>query len=461
MIDDRTRDRPPSPQVPNSACAGIVWPAVPTYKDRLMLALAHQLQHTQWWPPELLARMQMRQLRALSMHAAQTVPFYRDRLDAVVGGGEDDLTWQAWRRIPVLRRSDIQASGPALVSGAHPGDHGGISDVETSGSTGRPISVKRNSVSALYFRASSLRYHLWHRRDFSGRVAGLLALSGTHAEEKLAGRTLNWLPGYASGPMQQFDITRPFNEQFEWLIKQDPDYLLVAPSVLRAVLERCRDTGARLPRLRQVSTLNETLDAEVRDLCDEVWGVPLSDAYSAEEVGMIAYQCPDHPCYHVQAESLLVEVLDKDGRPCRQGAAGRVVLTDLHNFTMPLIRYEIGDYAEVGPPCACGRGLPVLARILGRSRNMLTLPSGDRIWPKLPELLNIPVLRQIQVIQRSLTEMELNLVVDRPLTEVEEGELRHDLTETFRQSFSYKISYVDQVPRSASGKFEGFKSALS
>ena len=76
-----------------------------------------------------------------------------------------------------------------------------------------------------------------------------------------------------------------------------------------------------------------------------------------------------------------MEVLDNHGRPCKEGETGRVVLTDLHNFTMPLIRYEIGDYAEVGPPCACGRGLPVLARILGRSRNMLTLPAGDRIWP--------------------------------------------------------------------------------
>jgi phenylacetate-CoA ligase len=129
--------------------------------------------------------------------------------------------------------------------------------------------------------------------------------------------------------------------------------------------------------LSQVSTLSEIVDPVLRDDCAQAWGAAVCDVYSCEELGMIAIQCPEHPHYHVQSESVFVEVLNERGEACAPGETGRVVATDLHNFALPLVRYEVGDYAEVGAACPCGRGLPVLSRIMGRQRNMLTLPSGD------------------------------------------------------------------------------------
>ena len=98
--------------------------------------------------------------------------------------------------------------------------------------------------------------------------------------------------------------------------------------------------------------------------------------YSSQEVGYIALECPTGESYHVQAENVLVEVLDDQDRPCSPGDVGRVVVTALHNFATPLLRYDIGDYAEVGAPCPCGRGLPALRRIMGRQRNMALLPTA-------------------------------------------------------------------------------------
>src|SRR5215510_10900500 len=95
----------------------------------------------------------------------------------------------------------------------------------------------------------------------------------------------------------------------------------------------------------------------------------------------MALQCPDHEHYHVQTECILLEVLDTHGGPCAPGRAGLVVATPRHAFAMPLVRYVVGDYAEVGPPCPCGRGLPVLARIMGRTRNRLVLETGESYWP--------------------------------------------------------------------------------
>ena len=199
-----------------------------------------------------------------------------------------------------------------------------------------------------------------------------------------------------------------------------PRSLCIRDRTVDALVRRIAATGARLPALREVRTVGERLDPATRALVRDVLGVPLADAYSAQEVGYIALECPDHPGYHVQSERLLVEVLRDDGAPCATGETGRVVITDLHNFATPILRYDIGDLAEVGAPCPCGRGLPTVRRIVGRSRNLILLPTGDRVWPSLggfgPEgyLKLLPIL-QFQILQTEPDLLEVRLVTGRPL----------------------------------------------
>src|SRR5262249_14466253 len=145
--------------------------------------------------------------------------------------------------------------------------------------------------------------------------------------------------------------------------------------------------------------------------------VEVVDSYSSEELGYIGLQCPGREHYHVQAENLLVEVLRGDGSPCVAGETGRMVVTTLHNFAMPFVRYANGDYAEVGPACPCGRGLPVLTRIAGRQRNMLMRPDGVQHWPSFPTEVwgGIAPVRQLQVVQDALDHVEVRLVLPRDL----------------------------------------------
>ena len=449
-------------RIPHSRRSGIHWPAMPAFVDAMVLALQYQLEQSQWWPAETLVEHQLRQLELLLAHTARTVPFYRGRLKALSGLRRGELTMDAWRRLPVLGRTDIQDAGPALVSRRLPRDHGDTSDISTSGSTGRPITVKGTAVTGLFFRALSLRNHLWHGRDFSGKTAKISRLSPSAADDETGQKPVTWVPGYLSGPSVEFDATRPAAEQLAWLEAENPDYLVTYPSNLLSLLQRCEESGVRLPALRDVATLGEVLEPEVRAACERVWGVPVGDSYSAQEVGIIALQCPEHPHYHVQSESVLAEILDGDGKPCAPGETGRLVVTDLHNFAMPLIRYEIGDYAEPGGPCPCGRGLPVITRILGRVRNMLTLPSGDRIWPAYSKALReaLPQLRQAQLVQRTLDEIEVRLVVASPLTPREEDRARAALGKALSHAFAYRFAYVDEIPRSPGGKFEEVKSEL-
>ena len=159
-----------------------------------------------------------------------------------------------------------------------------------------------------------------------------------------------------------------------------PDYCSLSAISRRCCPSRC---ARRAPRGLAGATL-ESGEPELRAACRDLWGVPLHDVYSANELGYIALQCPESEQYHVMSECALVEVIDGDGRPCRPGETGRLVLSSLHNYAMPLLRYEIGDYAEVGDQCPCGRGLPLLNRIAGRERNMLVLPDGRQHWPTCP-----------------------------------------------------------------------------
>ena len=162
--------------------------------------------------------------------------------------------------------------------------------------------------------------------------------------------------------------------------------------------------------------------------------------------------------YHIMSESLLVEVLDEHGNPCLPGQVGRVVITDLHNFATPLIRYDNGDYAEAGTACPCGRGLPTLKRIAGRERNMLLLPDGRR-WPAIGNyrVREIAPIRQYQIIQRNRETIEVRLVSDTPLTDGQETRLKEVIHESLEFPFQLQFVYFPgNIPRGPGGKLEEF-----
>ncbi len=449
----------PTPMVPRSRMTGIRWPAIAGPRDAPVLALQFQFEQSQWWPESRLLAHQMAQIQNLLDHAAGTVPFYRERLAPFRGLEPGTLTLEAYRQVPLLSRADIQEAGEDLVSRRLPSAHGRPYDVRTSGSTGTPLTVKGTAVTGLFLTALSLRGHLWHKRDLSAKSVTFRA----SVPKKRAGARQVWAAGYVTGPSPIFDITRPVGDLFDTLIEEDPEYFQTHPNVLVELLRLSRETGVRPNKLREVRTMSEVLDAGVRETCLEEWGVPVTDIYSANEMGTIAHQCPDHTHYHVQAESVLVEVLDEDGKPCVPGRMGRVVITDLHNFATPLIRYDLGDYAEVGAPCPCGRGLPVLTRVVGRTRNLVVLPTGEKVSSAFfdQRITVIAPVRQFQLTQKTTHEIEVKLVVPRPLTEAEENGLRDRFTEKAGYPFDFRFVYVDDIPRSASGKYEYFRSEVA
>ena len=434
------------------------WPAVPGKGYEALFALLFQLESTQWLLPGTLRRQQFQQATRLLRHAMRTVPYYRTRLGDAGIPASGRITYEKWNRIPLLRRHDIQTHEADLLSTQIPRSHGKTSTVLTSGSTGRPIRAVNTGLAGLFWRAFTMRDLIWHRRDLGGKLAAIKLLRNERARTPKGRRHRNWAPSRAfpTGPGYALDITIPLERQVEWLQQVDPHYLLTYPTNALHLARLCLDEGIRLPQMREVSTLSELLTPEARVACRQAWGVKVADMYSAQEVGYMALQCPDHEHYHVQSEGVLVEVLDSKDRPCGQGQIGRVVVTGLVNFAMPLIRYDIGDLAEVGEPCTCGRGLPVLKRIIGRARSMLILPSGHKVYPifSSSDFLSVAPVRQKQLVQRSPDEIEVVLVVEETLTGEQEARLGEALNRRIGHPFTYRFTYMDEIPRSKGGKFE-------
>ena len=459
--------RPPPPYRPlQSGHASVVWPALPNPETARLAALLMQLEESQWWTAAQHRERQLLQAGALLHHAYRQLPFYRDRLAQAGFVPGKPVTPAVWARIPVLTRAELQAAGPALHSPELPAGHGGTYEISSSGSTGRPVKALGTALVQLMWHAITLREHLWHRRDFSGLLAAIRSLPNGVALYPDGARGQDWGRStkgiYRTGQSALLSIVSRTEEQAEWLQRVQPDYLLTYPSALRDLLLHCRDRGIGFPRLREVRTLSELLPPETRALCREVWGLKIADMYSTQETGYIALQCPIEEHYHIQAEVILVEVLNDDDEACRPGEVGQVVVTPLTNFAMPMIRYAVGDLAEVGAPCSCGRGLPILKRILGRARDMLAYPDGRKAWPLLGDMFytQIPEIRQFQIVQHAVDDIEVKVVAERPLTAAEEDKLREWLHYRSGHPFPVRVTYHREIPRSAGGKFQDFRSAM-
>ena len=429
---------------------------MPDAAGAALLALLGQLEQSERWPPARLHAAQNRQLAATLAHARATVPAYRETLAGL------DLTPAALDRgaftaVPLLTRARVQDLGDALHSTAVPASHGPRLSFPTSGSTGRPLTAWGTGLTQLFAGAINLRDHRWHRRDVTARFGAIRTKVEPGTQPDWGGA-----PGAAwhTGPAVTFPITRPLEEQLDWLLAQRPGYLISHPSNLAGLLALSARRGVRPDGLREVLSFGEAVPPGLRERCARDWHAAFTDRYTCEEAAYLALECPDVPGhYHVQAEHVRVEVLDDAGAPCPPGVPGRVAITTLHNHAMPLVRYLIGDWASAGPACACGRGLPVLTAIHGRVRNLLRLPDGRRVWPSFPaeDWLAIAPVRQFQLRQTAPRRIAVQLALAHGvLDDGQRAALTAMLRARLSHDFDIHFEVVAGIAPGPGGKFEDF-----
>jgi phenylacetate-CoA ligase len=427
--------------------------------EHMIIKFRDALAETERLRPQKLRPYQESLLVPLILHAQRNVPFYKDRLAPICKGSNIDLSF--WNQVPILSRTEVQRQSQALAAQSVPPEVGPVSAGETSGSSGRPIHFLTNELAKVATMCTTDRTFRWWNFDGSKSMATLVARSRDDARPPNGKTEVGWRIG-EKGLHHLLDLSADADMQIEWLRARRPQYLTAHSFVLREVADRARVKGADL-HFERINSIGTVLSDEIRDACLQVFGTRPIDQYGAEETGLLASECPGCGHYHINAETALVEILTQEGTASSPGAVGRVVVTPFYNYAMPLIRYEIGDFARAGPErLKCLVKLPALSRIMGRYRNAFTLRTGAVIYPYVPvsRLRQFLSFEQIQIVQTSYTAIEVRYVPsDRTSNPDAEG-LETCVRGYLDPSFNVRAVAVEAIAGSPSGKFEDYLSLV-
>lgn len=412
--------------------------------------IVESLEQSQWWTADQIATRQQALLARVVAHHGEYNESFKQRLAAQGLTVQDVNTLEGLKKLTPLNKRDIQQTNK-FTSEAVPPSHLPIRKSQTSGRTGEPVTILKTEMNHRFFCALVFREHSWWKHDYTHRLASIRAVHQQYEE------SLNWggpaAEKFNSGPAIGIPLNIGVRQQLEYLNKFNPDMLNTHAGVLAAMCSVWESEGYNLT-LKHIKNVGETLSDELRVRVKQITGVDIMDQYSSSEVGCISMECPGTGLQHTMSESLLVEVLNAAGEQCQPGELGRVVITDFYNTINPMIRYDIGDYAEVGTPCSCGRQHSTLKRIVGRERGLFHRANGDRFWPTAGQYAASRVVKinQWQIIQHSLEDIEYKLVTDLPLT----LEQHSRLLEIFRKTLDFECvritEYREQLP--TMGKYE-------
>lgn len=441
---------------------GNAWPPLPD-GTVTQLWLAYQgLERSQWLEPEAIVQGQLEQVRLLLTHCVQHVPYYRDLLAQAGLVPQDIRSLEDFRRIPVLQRQSYQQHLADLEARSLPGGTVATSINRTSGTTGVPVNVLQTNMTHIWWLAYYMRDIQWCGFNPRGNLASLRTVYGLTPEQEkefLEGwSSSTWNPQldklFESGKAHSMDLHQDAQRQLDWLRRIAPDYLQSYPSNLDFLGGLLRERGERLPSIKVIQTFAENLAPEVEKRIAEAFGVPVKNLYSCCEAGYVASPCPDGEGLHVHAENVILEVLDDKDQPCAPGQTGRIVLTTLHNFRGPFIRYEILDEATVGERCPCGRGLPLLKRVWGKRRPLFRLPDG-RVKSSVQlvaDLHQFEEVRQHQIVQKAVDHVLVRVVPNPGWSEAHAEQIRKAFEAFFEAPIRTEVQVVERLELPASGK---------
>jgi len=402
---------------------------------------------------ELQARQAAR-LRHVVQHAFSHVPYYREIISSS-GLNPSSFKLDEFAQLPLLTKRTVRDHGSSLIaSNLAPSEL--VRDA-TGGSTGTPMTFFRDSGCMPLRRAQDLFLDSWFGCGLGEKVA--LFVSASHHNAHSA----TWkarLRSVTYERMLRFDPSKTSDTEIAAFL---PHYLGFGAQTIKCFpnsLAIFANYAARhqisLPRVRTIFCTGESLYEGQRKQFEEAFGAQVVERYGTKECGLIASECPAHDGLHVFSEGAFVEVIDSAGRPCPPGAIGRVVVTDLFNQGMPLLRYEIGDMAEVASTseCACGSKLPKIARIIGRDRDIVT----DSYGVQRPGYLFVDVVgkadldAQVQIAQLENGNIEVRVARLQGSSDRLNGALTEFQT-LIGPKLQVTLNFVEEIARDASGKY--------
>jgi len=382
----------------------------------------------------------------LLSHAAMHSSYYRDQDWAKRFRNGNKLKFS---ELPFTLQAAVKSNTSAFYSSYVPPSEGPVIDKFTSGSTGMAAKIKKTKVHFSINADENAR--LRQGWGFDRQTGFIRALSSP--KEGLQGKVRRTEESANSWTIY-FREPRP---TIELLCRTRCSHISLFPSQAVSILE----LRPPLDFLRLISTVGEVVPPELTRLIAGLPDCAHYDSYGSVETGIIAGKCNDCGNYHVADRHLIVEILDENNKQVMPGSMGRVVVTPLYNLAMPLLRYELGDFAEMGADTGCRKSGYSFTRIVGREKNLFRLPDGSRIVPMVDadDVVALGV-REYKLLQRSRLEIDFIYVPLSPEVVLSDADIQPLITQNFSPLIKATPVRVTAIPRSASGKFLMHESLL-
>tara|TARA_B100000767_G_scaffold60273_1_gene56027 strand:- start:1532 stop:2950 length:1419 start_codon:yes stop_codon:yes gene_type:complete len=329
---------------------------------------------------------QSEKLRLMLLHCFNHVPFYQQlfrQLNIAEKGLSDGAILE---KITPLTKEVVKHNAEALHARALPQGHRFGGESSSSGTTGEPTVIKHTVASltlGVWLKQRELRWYRWNPEEKMLSIRPLTELprrpDGSYMKDGqcIKYRGLPYFNGiFKTGDFFAFNNTNSVALQRELLAKVQPSLLLMQASCLEYL--SMGDVDAEVTdRLHSVQAIAQTLTPNMRKVVEASLKTPIHQNYGLNEIGLVASRCSEGGRYHVHSENCIVEIVRPNGEACAPGERGKILVTSLLNFAMPLIRYDTDDIGEaVDGPCVCGRTLPSFSAVHGRYRRIAYMPEG-------------------------------------------------------------------------------------
>ena len=434
------------------AVSSVLFPLHERLKGHDTVRLRRELEQSQWWSRERLEQLQLTRLRGLLTEVAATVPFYRELFRERGLTPEQFQSLAALTRLPVIDKRMIRERREAWqAEGAR-----NLQAQQTSGSSGEPLHFSLGKRRVSFDIAAKWRATRWWGVDVGDRE---LVIWGSAIETGAQSRIKalrDRLFRSTLAPAQDLDPER-LDAILETIHQKRPRMLFGYPSVFARLAWRARERGVAVDKLgiRVVFATAEVLRPEWRAVIAETFGCAVANEYGARDAGFIARECPEGGL-HITAEEVILEVVDDDGAPVPAGQPGELVVTNLVGPEFPFIRYRTGDRGIIDPaPCPCGRGLPVLREVIGRSNDGLVALNGAWVHGSAFNYLlrELDGLQAYKIVQETRRRVRVFLVVDGQVPEPFAQRLIALFRERLGDDIDVELQRVDAIAPEANGKF--------
>ncbi|GGW87004.1 phenylacetate--CoA ligase family protein [Alteromonas halophila] len=430
----------------------VLLPALDRVKGKGLTPLLKEYQQHLSWSPEQIETLQWQKTRALLTHAFETTVYY-PKVWAEIGieSPEDIKTREDFTRLPLLTKDLVREHYDELVSSKHPDNI----KKSTGGSTGQPFHFELNLNSNTRREAVMWRGYGWLGAGLGKKTMYLWGadLGQPSRNKKLKDALYHGF--YNRTMLNSFNMTSDnMPEYVDRINAYKPDAMVsyVNPMVELASFITDKKLTVHSPGV--ILTGAEPLHEHQREIIEKAFGCPVHNTFGCREFMLIAAECRENQKLHINSDHLVVESLNSQGHPVIQ-ESGDLVITDLHNYGMPLIRYVNGDKATMSDtPCACGNPLPVMESIDGRKLDVIKTRSGRMIAGELfPHMFKeFKAIQRFQVRQSDIDAVTIKMICPDGLNVRDQEKIKSEIDRYCHGELTIKIELVDNIPLTQSGK---------